>query len=139
MYLLVVMFIFHGNTMEQIKALVNGNHNCVVLGGPGTGKTANLLKLYNVLINVHGGVHRVQCLAPTGLASLNLPDGKTIDHFFGFFDGRFTVEEVKDRMTTSKKQEISEIKVFIIDEISMLSAKKLDQVGELCIQNNTCH
>ena len=111
--------------MEQIKQLFDKNHNIVILGGPGTAKTTNLIHLYNSLKEANVSA---QCLAPTGIASVNLPMGQTVDHFFSFYDGRFSVAESFDRMSLLQKQKIRELQTIFIDEVSMLSAQKLDKV-----------
>ena len=109
--------------MDEITDIVTNGHNIVILGGPGTGKTTLLYKLNKLLIE---NAKLVQCLAPTGMAARALPNGVTIDSFFSFGDGRYTLEEVVER---ADKVKIRKTEVFIIDEISMVSSHKLDKVS----------
>ena len=111
------------NFLDEIKK----GHNFVILGGPGTSKTTTLKGIFE---QCHSD-KKVQCLAPTGISAINLPNGRTIDSYFKLGDGRFTYEEVIVRIKEDRKvkEDIEQVQLLLIDEISMVSAFKLDMVS----------
>ena len=80
---------------SEIKAGVRKNHNVLVLGQAGTGKTSLLKDIYKEQKSLG---RNVQITASTGIAATLLPGAKTVHSFFGILDGRFTNEEMFQRL-----------------------------------------
>ena len=118
--------------MENIRTCVFANHNVLILGQAGTGKT-ELIKDYANKLRKQGKT--VQITAPTGIAALNV-NGITVHKFAGLLDGRFTDDELLTYVNTPDqihiKERIQKTDVLFIDEISMISAKLFFQMELLC-------
>lgn len=95
------------------------NQNVLITGRAGTGKSTflNLLR--------QGLDKPMAVLAPTGVAAVNI-NGVTIHSFFGFNPG-ITLEKAARLGHRARSQGIyGELKLLIIDEISMVRADLLD-------------
>ena len=119
---------------SEIKAAVRKNHNVLVLGQAGTGKTSLLKDIYKEQKSLG---RNVQISASTGIAATLLPGARTVHSFFGILDGRFTNEEMFQRLGEDSnlltvKQRIIACDILIIDEISMLSMKNFLQIEAVC-------
>lgn len=111
--------------MERVLALYRANENFIVLGSAGTGKSVLLRKL------VAESRKNVQVVAPTGLAAM-LAGGKTIHSFFGMRWGLQRPKNVQLADTRleveSRMRRLRDLKVLLIDEISMVRADILDAI-----------
>ena len=128
------------DNQREIVFLAEKGHNVFVNGPPGTGKTYTLGKTVDrLLINDK----KVYLTASTGKASSVLK-GKltvelnvtTIHRFAGILDGRFTDDELvdivlyKDEFKRTKFN-IENAQVLIIDEVSMLTCRTINQIDFL--------
>jgi len=93
--------------------------NTFLTGGAGTGKT-HVLKQYINYLRDNGVFPSI--LAPTGIAA-SLLKGKTIHSFFALgIRDNFSDKDIKDIGTNTRlRKRFKELKVLIIDEISMVS------------------
>ncbi|CAC5417224.1 PIF1 [Mytilus coruscus] len=78
----------------------------------------------------------VSVTASTGIASLNV-NGQTIHSWSGIKDGRFSNQELEDKLNKNEnyiqyKQNILSTDCLIIDEISMISKKIFEQIESIC-------
>ncbi len=116
-------------TQEHALELMKTGVNIFLTGAPGTGKT-HLIKAYKAYLEDYGIEARF--LAPTGIAASHI-GGMTIHSFFGI--------GIKEKLNpyelealTEKKylwERMKNLKVLIIDEVSMLSVelfKTIDQI-----------
>lgn len=102
-------------TLEILKM----GRNTFLTGGAGTGKT-HVLKQYINYLRDNGVFPSI--LAPTGIAA-SLLKGKTIHSFFALgIRDNFSDKDIKDIGTNTRlRKRFKELKVLIIDEISMVS------------------
>lgn len=108
-----------GEFHEAMDTIENsGSEPVFITGSAGTGKST-LLKLYR-----DSTVDNVVCLAPTGVAALNI-GGQTIHSFFGFPPRLLQPGEFK---IWKNKRLIKKLDAIIIDEISMVRADLLDGI-----------
>ena len=117
--------------MKQTEALeiLKGGSNVFLTGSAGSGKTYLLNKFIDYLkdrkINV--GV-----TASTGIAATHL-NGRTIHSWAGLgIEEKMNASVKKSIAKTEVRERIKKTQVLIIDEISMLSAKRLDLVNQVC-------
>ncbi|CAG2223715.1 PIF1 [Mytilus edulis] len=101
----------------------------VLLGQSGTGKSF-LIKEISKQLKKEG--KNVSVTASTGIASLNV-NGQTIHSWSGIKDGRFSDQELEDKLNKNEhyiqyKQNILSTDCLIIDEISMISKKIFEQI-----------
>ena len=118
----------------EVSEAINKGHNVLVLGQAGTDKSKLLSKTYEMLKIQH---KNVQALATTGIASSILPNGRTVHSFF--WSTRWTL--YNDSVATESWQwwqYILKIEVVLIDEISMMSKKTLEQIDDLCRHVRSC-
>ena len=102
-------------------------------GSAGCGKSHLLttIKFYLQKSLTYGskdiGKERLLMLAPTGVAAVNV-DGSTIHSTLGIltdYSSGKCVSKLSDKRRSSLREKLSEVKVIIIDEISMVSNKLL--------------
>ncbi|MEI6835959.1 MAG: PIF1 family DEAD/DEAH box helicase [Candidatus Falkowbacteria bacterium] len=117
--------------MKQIEALniLKSGHNVFLTGSAGSGKTFLLnefityLKSENIAVGV---------TASTGIAATHL-SGRTIHSWCGLGIEETLNHQVKSLIAKGDlKQRLKKAQVLIIDEISMLSASRLDLVDAIC-------
>ena len=99
-------------------------------GGPGTGKST----VINTLINEVGSQY-FKCLAPTGIAATLLYKGATLHSFLRLrYQGKTPQNQklhgLKPEELLQLKEELKGVRVLIIDEISMVSDKMLNDIDE---------
>jgi len=117
--------------MKQIEALniLKAGHNVFLTGSAGSGKTFLLNEFITYLKseNISVGV-----TASTGIAATHL-SGRTIHSWCGLGIEETLNHQVKSSIARGDlKQRIKKSQVLIIDEISMLSASRLDLVDSIC-------
>lgn len=118
--------------MKQIEAeeILKMGQNVLLTGPAGCGKTFLLNKYIEYLKK---NDIDVAITASTGLAATHL-DGRTIHSWCGMGLNQ-TLKETQIKALTEKEHlalRIRYAKVLIIDEISMLNAKRLDLVDKIC-------
>ncbi len=79
-------------------------HNFLLLGQAGVGKTCLLKKIREELIHER---KKVAMTATTGLASSLLIGGETIHRFCGIMDGRFSNDQVVERIRDEERYSIN--------------------------------
>jgi ATP-dependent DNA helicase PIF1 len=112
---------------RKIKKLLDDGCPVVfVTGGAGTGKST----LIRWLENVYSG--QIVLCAPTGIAALTI-GGKTLHSFCGFPPGWIIDKDIRIKA----KSPAAAMKIFVIDEISMVNANLLDGVSDFLKRNRT--
>ncbi|XP_069119311.1 uncharacterized protein [Argopecten irradians] len=126
------------------------DHNVILTGYPGTGKSYTVAKFIDLCL--YKG-KKVVATASTGKAAVVLTEALeklnvhktcvTIHKFFGILDGRFSDDEMvelmfNDERYEKRKRELLETNVLIIDEVSMISKKTFEQVEHVsrAVKNN---
>ena len=100
---------------EALEKMFAGR-NVFLSGTGGTGKSA-IIRLF-----IEGCRKNIVCVAPTGLAALNLPDAMTIHSFFKFPIDRIMLD-ADDVPTDWRLAELlHHADCIVIDEISMVRA-----------------
>lgn len=117
--------------MTQTEALdiLKDGHNIFLTGSAGSGKTFLLNEFISFLKkkNVNIGI-----TASTGIAATHI-NGRTIHSWVGMGIEEVYNHRVKSATAKNElKQRIKKTEVLIIDEISMLSANRLDLVDTIC-------
>ena len=98
--------------------------NVFLTGGPGTGKSFTLRKMIEALKGQHGDTG-VLVAAPTGVAAL-IAEGQTLHSKPGPGVPKGTTECFSNMRSKSSHAFWSQIRVLVIDEISMVDAEFLD-------------
>ena len=120
---------------EAFEVLVSGQ-NALITGQAGTGKTYLLSQFIEYL--AHKKIS-VGITASTGIAATHL-NGVTIHSWCGMgIKDSITAAEIKKLFSRNKAavKRIQEADVLIIDEISMLHARQLDMINEICCRVRT--
>ncbi len=117
--------------MTQATALeiMKSGHNVFLTGGPGAGKTY-VLNEYIEYLNDHGV--EIAVTAPTGIAASHI-GGMTLHSFFGV-GIRESLSQYDIENLTEKKylwDRMKNLKVLVIDEISMLSPELFASIDAL--------
>lgn len=146
---------FSEEQIEFMNLAVNYRRNLMLTAGGGFGKSAVIettMRLFNKLVSHHSDdwfykkygssidpeaykQHPVVGLcASTGKAA-SLIKGKTFHSYMGIGLGRGSVDEWVSRVSNSKFQRglfhsLRAVQTIIIDEISMISSKMLDDISE---------
>ncbi|PID83601.1 helicase [Candidatus Campbellbacteria bacterium] len=117
--------------MKQKTALeiLKTGQNLFITGQAGTGKTY-LLNQYIDFLNQHAV--DVSVVAPTGIAASHL-DGSTIHSFFGLGLRNNVDDYYIDNLLQKKylHKRFKNLKVLLIDEISMVSPELLDSMNKI--------
>ncbi|XP_033756127.1 ATP-dependent DNA helicase RRM3-like [Pecten maximus] len=116
--------------------LVKNGHNVIITGQAGSGKTY----LVKWIVKYRRKCYKnVSIVCSTGIAATHYGDlgAQTLHKWSGIEDGRHLNEEIAHLVKTDErfmkaKQNIETVDVLIIDEVSMVSAKVLNQVQFLC-------
>lgn len=113
--------------IQQAMDIINNtNKNLLISGQAGTGKSS-FLTYFKQQVQ---GKYNYICLAPTGIASINV-EGMTIHKFFGFHTGFHDINnsDYYSYIFRNKvKDVLEEIDFIIIDEISMVRADLFDAI-----------
>ena len=127
-------------TRDHVKNLSSKNSTKILpfhiflTGGAGVGKSHVLKTIYMSATKVLGrkggdpGKPRVLVLAPTGVAAINV-DGTTIHCGLGINVGH-KMYPLNDKQRASLRNKLSEVKLLIIDEVSMVSSALFYQVNQ---------
>ena len=105
-------------------------------GGPGTGKSF-LAKRISEVADVFS--FSIGCVAPTGIAASNLPNGRTAHNFFGipmFHDTKTYLPkpDTLKLVILQKQAKQSSLALILIDEISNMGAEMFSQIEKRCRQ-----
>jgi ATP-dependent exoDNAse (exonuclease V) alpha subunit len=135
---LLTIFIKRSKWMSQREALeiLKLGHNVFLTGPAGSGKTHVLTKYLDYLKKNYVAVG---VTASTGIAATHI-NGTTIHSWSGIkIDSELTDEEIKELATRPYLQKNFEANILVIDEISMLDAKRFDLVNRVCkaFKNNS--
>ncbi len=118
--------------MDQTQALkiLKSKQNIFLTGSAGTGKTFLLNKFIEYLKREK---IRVSVTASTGIAATHL-GGRTIHSWSGMrIENKLDDKQVRKLLRDEKlRDRIRNAEVLIIDEISMLDAKRLDLLNKIC-------
>lgn len=117
-------------TQKEALEILKSGYNVFLTGSAGSGKTFLLNQYIKYLKD---NKIKIGVTASTGLAATHL-DGRTIHSWCGIgISERLNVKELK-RIVNDEKiwERIKYARVLIIDEISMLSASRLDLVSYVC-------
>ncbi len=118
--------------MKQKEAfeILKLGHNVFLTGQAGSGKTYLLNKYIEYIKNNNVNV---SVTASTGIAATHI-DGRTIHSWAGIgIDEHLTESQIKNlKENDNVYSRIALTKVLVIDEISMLSANRLDLVDHVC-------
>lgn len=125
---------------ETVIDLAEKGHNIFYTGSAGTGKSVLLREMIKVLKKQYGP-EKVAVTASTGLAACNI-GGITVHSFAGIGLGNGDVTKLYRKVRRSKKnmKRWSEIKVLVVDEISMLDGElfdKLDYIAQKIRKNSS--
>ena len=110
----------------------------LLTGDAGTGKT---FALRNIIKHLRENGNKVLVTSSTGISCTPLNDtgAKTVHSTFGLKDGRYTNDQLKflfadssDSYYTSRKLSIKDTDTLVVDEISMISMRTLDQIDVVC-------
>ena len=117
---------------QSVLSLCQQGYNVFLTGQAGTGKTF-LLKEIIQHLQVQHGVAQVGITATTGKAALPL-SGLTIHSFFSIGLGKQSAYKLLDLLFSRDDitKKIKDLKVLIIDEVSMLDADLFEKLEFLC-------
>jgi len=119
--------------MKQTEALeiLKGGSNVFLTGSAGSGKTFLLNKFIAYLKDKKISVGTT---ASTGIAATHL-NGRTIHSWCGLgIEEKMNATVRKSIAKSEVRERIKKTQVLIIDEVSMLSAKRLDLINQVCQQ-----
>jgi len=109
--------------IATILTKIHDQENVFVTGSAGTGKITIIRKLIDILSTNN---IKYKLLASTGIAAINLHnEACTLHHYFGF------KLEVKSNYKSSFRKEVNELRVIVIDEISMLKKQDIEKVDKI--------
>lgn len=120
--------------LEIMEAVVNRSENVFFTGSAGTGKSVVLRELVQRLHRKHGAAN-IGVTASTGLAACNI-GGQTVHKFLSLGLGTGSVGEISNKIKRNglAKKRWTQVKVLIIDEISMIDGSlfaKIDQIAQI--------
>ena len=116
-----------------------------ITGKGGCGKSHLIRTLYHYLTKTlsyhakNSEKPRIMLLAPTGVAAINI-GGTTIHSALGIPVGNFgkTIPKLNDKMRSSLRNKLLELRAVIIDEISMVSNKLLVYIHQRLVEIFGC-
>lgn len=116
---------------EVVKYVVSGRENVFFTGSAGTGKSVVLRHLVQQLRRQHGP-SRVGVTASTGLAACNI-GGQTVHKYLGIGLGTGSPQEIANKIKKNGKlkEKWRNMRVLIIDEISMIDGTLFAKLNEL--------
>lgn len=116
---------------NQVLQIIKSGHNVFYTGSAGTGKSVLLKELINQLREKYN-LGQVAVCASTGLAACNI-GGITVHSFSGIGIGVGEVKKLIQKVRRNKKsiERWKNVKVWIIDEISMIDGNLLDKLDKV--------
>jgi len=127
--LIITAIVISAMTQHEAFNILKSGHNVFLTGSAGSGKTFLLNEFIDYLKseNILAGV-----TASTGIAATHI-NGRTIHSWCGMGIEESMNHQVRNSIAKGDlKQRIKKSQVLIIDEISMLSANRLDLVDNIC-------
>lgn len=121
-----------GEQAEIAGKAIHGDRNMFITGSAGTGKTHVLKHVISELVKKHGR-EAVAVTAATGIAA-SIINGTTLHSFAGIGIGvkaNQTTDEFITSYLRNKKNRWKQIKVLIVDEISMIDSDTLSLIDTL--------
>lgn len=117
-------------TQDQALAILKSGANVFLTGEPGAGKT-HTINRYVAYLRSHG--IEPALTASTGIAATHI-SGMTIHSWSGIGIAAALSPWDLDRITSNERlyKRITKTKVLIIDEVSMLEARTLSMVDQVC-------
>ena len=136
---------------DYIKNLSCNSPRCVlplhlfVTGGAGVGKSHLMKTIYQSLMktlayrSTDSSKKQVMLFAPTGVAAVNI-HGSTVHSELGIPVGRYgkSIPKLSDKKRSSLRNKLSELRVIVIDEISMVSNLLLLHINQRLIEIFGC-
>lgn len=123
-----------------IHLVADERRNIFFTGAAGTGKSVLLRRIINDLRHIERREGAIAVTASTGLAACNI-GGNTLHSFCGIALGREPVDKLvkKVRQNRQALKRWRNVRVLIIDEISMIDGGLFDKVEEIArvIKNNS--
>ena len=123
-----------------IKCVKNKENIFITSRGAGCGKTYLLNNIIDKFGNFWGYNKTLAVTATTGVASLLLKNGRTINSWAGIGLGNNTVENLyNDILKHNKKNKWTSVDILIIDEISLMPPElleKLEKLGRMLRDND---
>ena len=122
-----LMLIRQNSQVEELKSAVDRGQTCLLYGPAGCGKS-HIIRQLSEIYNTDQETQKLAIIAPSNTAAINI-NGSTVHTFLGLPSGY----EHKDCFTTSKaiKDKILALRVLVIDEISMISAKQMEAISKV--------
>ncbi len=135
-------------TMEILHLLKEDrcSINHVIIGGAGVGKSTlitaihqSLLRLYNSIPGANPDTIKVLLAAPTGKAAFNI-GGMTLHTTFSLpvSQNRREIKNLSDDLRNNLASKLHDLKLVIIDEISMVSATMMSHVDHRLREITRC-
>src|SRR3989344_4545155 len=117
-------------TQEEALKILKTGANVFLTGEPGSGKTHTVNSYVSYLRSF--GIEPA-ITASTGIAATHI-GGYTIHSWSGIGIRRFLTPYDLDRISQNKRivSHVANAKVLIIDEVSMLSARTIEMVEQVC-------
>lgn len=115
---------------QTVHLILNTNEHVFLTGAAGTGKS-HTLSLLNSKANELG--ISIGMTATTGMASTNLPGGRTL-HSFASIPTNFSRNQIDGRKLGNSNLE--GLKILVIDEVSMLSPEVLEALDVILQARN---
>jgi ATP-dependent DNA helicase PIF1 len=109
--------------------VVDQKKNVFFTGCAGTGKSFVLKRIVDALQSIHSKSGAIAVTASTGKAAFNIA-GSTLHSFAGIGLGKGSIDDIYKRVLFNKNalQRWEEVKVLIVDEISMIDGDLFDKL-----------
>lgn len=123
---------------DALECLKDGSASnklrCIVQGKAGTGKSM-VIALLSALtkLKLYDSQHPVLRAAPTGIAAYNIK-GQTIHNLFAIKTNNHSpnfIENLSDSSRQKLKTDFRDVQLLIVDEISMVGVRMLQQIDDL--------
>lgn len=115
-------------TQSQVLSILDAGHSIFLTGPAGSGKT---YVLNQFIAEARANGKSVAVTASTGLAATHL-GGNTIHAWAGIGISDSLAKKFVSDLSKSRRDQIENADILIIDEVSMLHDYRLDMVDEVC-------